>query len=169
MKKEPQVIRETRYISEAYRDIESTDPRDAEVIEWLDNNPVVYEIVTKNKSKAFGIKSCAYIGWAQKNNSTDAILERIRHFKSRIEPNDNIFDWSAKFTLAHYKDKGFKGGFFQQHDKEYPRGCMSLDYTPETLEEVVKNFVGWLGSMYETHRITIDNKDIPPEVWKKFL
>jgi hypothetical protein len=166
MRIEKEIIKRTKYTSDTHPEITSTNDRDAEVIRYLDNNPVVYEIVTKTRSKVFGKNSCDYIGWAQGNNSIPAILERIRHFKSRIDNNNGIFDWRARFTLEHYRDKGFTGGLFQQWDAKYPRDCMTLDYTPETLEEVVKMFVAWMSSFYDTQRITIDGKEIKRELWE---
>jgi hypothetical protein len=165
MRIEKEIIKRSKYTSETHPQITSTNDRDAEVIRFLDENPVVYEIVTKNKSKAFGMKSCDYIGWAQRNNSIPAILEKIRHFKSRIDSSQGIFDWRARFTLEHYRDKGFTGGFFKQWDAKYPRDCMSIDYTPETLEEVVKMFAAWISPFYDTQRITVDDKEIRRELW----
>jgi hypothetical protein len=137
--------------SEVRPGIETTYPDMAPVIEWADKNPHVYDIVTKKRSKAFGLGSCAYIGWAQKSPSPDAVLERLRHLHELIFDHsppyyapDNIFSWRAQFTLAHYRDKGFTGGFFQQHDGQYPRSCLTLDFTPETFEEVLDRFCSWV-------------------------
>lgn len=75
-----------------------------------------------------------------------------------------IWNWKARFTLEHYKDEGFTGGFFQAHDR-FARGCMSLDYTPETLPEVVKRFYDWSGNS-DTRKITVDGEEIPEELWR---
>lgn len=156
--------------SSKHPEIYSQDEHDIKAIEFIDANPTVYEIVTGDKSKAFGADSSVYIGWAQKNNSVGAILERVRTFMRILsgefigEREGTIWNWRARFTLDHYSDKGFKGGFFQCHDR-YPRGCMSLDYTPEALPEVVKRFYDWAGNS-ETQKITIDGKEIPAELWR---
>ena len=60
--------------------------------------------------------------------------------------------------LEHFRERGFTGGFFQQHDARYPRHCLSLDYTPETLEEVIDHFAQWCGSDYRTARVTVDGE-----------
>ena len=159
------------YQSSAHPEIQSMDSRDAEAIEFIDKNPIVVDIVTGDKSAAFGADSSVYIGWAQKNNSVKAILEKVRTF-TRIVSGEfigaykgSIWNWRAHFTLDHYNDKGFKGGFFQAHDR-FPRGCMSLDYTPDTLPEVVEWFYGWAGNI-DTQKITIDGREIPEKLWKR--
>ena len=154
------------YTSELYP-IESCEPRDKEIIEWLDKNPVAFEIVTKNKSKAFGKKSCVYIGWAQNNNSVRAVIEKLRTLKyvseakaARFSSPGDIFQYRAQFTLKHYKDKGFTGGFFQQLDKRYQRDCLSLDYTPALLDEVIAKFEEWMDDYHITTQITIDGETV---------
>jgi len=146
------------------REVETTNPELAKVIEWADRNPVVWKIVTGTRSKAFGRKSSFYIGWAQNSKSPDAILERARAFREEIFTTDyrarQIWGWRACYTFEHYRDKDFKGGFFQQWDEKYPRGCLTLDYTPETLEEVLDQFEKWIGSSYNSVRITIDGKTV---------
>jgi len=158
------------YQSSEYPDIYSQDEHDIKVIEFIDTHPVIVDIVKNDISKAFGAGSSVYIGWAQENNSMSAILEKVRTFMRVVsgefigEREGTIWNWRAHFTLDHYNDKGFKGGFFQCHDR-YPRGCMSLDYTPETLPEVVKWFYSWAGNT-DTQKITIDGKEIPTELWR---
>lgn len=132
-------------------------------IKWADDNPSVWKIVRGTRSKAFGRNSCVYIGWAQNTNAPEAVLFRVDHFHSLFfgAPEARargIFLWRAAFTLEHYEDPGFKGGFFQQWDKDYPRGCLSLDYTPETLPEVLEHFKASVGG--ETVRITIDGETV---------
>ena len=154
------------FISEVKPEIYTTCPDFEQVIQWADENPVVWDIVSKTRSKAFGRGSCVYIGWAQNNKTPDAILERVRHFKEIVNgkspyyTDDSIFLWRARFSLEHYKDKGFRGGFFQQHDAQYPRNCLTLDYTPETLEMVIDKFYEWIDHTYDTRRITIDGKTV---------
>ncbi len=164
MKIHQQIHLQKVFISEKRPDV-CTACQDFEpVIQWADDNPVVWHIVTGRRSKAFGRGSCVYIGWAQKSMAPDAILERLRHFKELIDGKspyhnaDSIFRWRAQFTLAHYRKIGFRGGFFQQHDAQYPRGCLTLDYTPETLELVLDKFCAWMGRSYATQSITVDGK-----------
>ena len=164
-------IEQITYQSSAYPEIQSTSTRDAEAIEFIDKNPIVIDIITGDKSKAFGAESSVYIGWAQGNNSVSAILTKV-HTIMRVVSGEfigsykgTIWNWRANFTIDHYNDKGFKGGFFQAHDR-FPRGCMSLDYTPDTLPEVVEWFYGWSGNK-DTQKITIDGKEIPEKLWKR--
>jgi len=147
--------------SEAYPHI-VVDEQDKNLIEWLDANPIALEIVNDTKSKAFGRKSCVYIGWAQNNMSLKAQIQRLKRFKFELDggwQKESIFHWRAQFTLTHYKDKGFTGGLFQQWD-EYPRDCLYLDYTPETLEQVIDRFEEWMSKVYNTKRISIDGKTV---------
>ena len=160
----------TEYRSTAYPQIRSSNSRDVEAIEFIDANPDVIEIVTGNKSSAFGAGSCVFIGWALHNNSREAILEKVKTILRNISGEfagayvGTIWNWRAHFTLEHYTDEGFTGGFFQAHDR-FARGCMSLDYTPETLPEVVKRFYDWSGNS-NTQKITIDGEEIPAELWR---
>lgn len=161
--KEPTTI--VSFQSEAYPEIFSYDVRDRETIEWLDRNPVAFEIVTKTRSKAFGRKSCVYIGWAQNNNSIPAVIEKLKTLKgewegTRFSLPGTIFQYRAQFTLKHYKDKGFTGGLFQQWGD-----CLTLDYTPELFEEVLVEFKKWISSSYSTKKITVTiNKKIIKEI-----
>jgi len=156
------IMKTTIFQSEIMSVVETTDSELAKAIEWADANPVVWKIVTGTRSKAFGRNSCEYIGWAQGNKSPEAILERVRHFRTCLVGVNSvrIWGWRARFTLEHYRDKGFKGGFFQQWDENYPRACMMLDYTPETFEEVTDQFENWMDKNYRTAGITLDGKTV---------
>jgi len=138
----------------------------APTIAWTDDHPVVWRIVTGRKSKAFGLGSCVYIGWAQRSMEPDAILERARHMHELIECRqpyytlDSIFVWRAGFAIQHYQNKGFTGGFFQQHDANYPRSCLTLDYTPESFHEVLDRFCAWMDPCYETRRVTVNGQTV---------
>ena len=141
--------------------VEDTTTGKTITFDWADKNPHVYKIVTGTKSKAFGKGSCVYTGWAQNNDSAGAILNRLNTFKQELEnTNNSIFQYRADFTFKHYLDKGFKGGFFQQWDEKYSRSCLTLDYTPELLEQVIDKFEQWADDCFNTVKITIDNKTV---------
>ena len=171
METNTKTIEITEYRSSAYPAYHSSDKADAAAIEFIDNNPVVMEIVTGDKSKAFGAGSCVYIGWAQHNNSVAAVLTKVKTLMRILsgvnagEREGTIWNWRAHFTLDHYSDEGFTSGFFQQHDR-FPRGCLSLDYTSAALPEVVKRFSDWCDNAFNTQKITIDGEEIPAELWK---
>jgi hypothetical protein len=154
------------YQSECLPDAHTINPMFARTIAWADDHPIVWRIVTGRKSKAFGLGSCVYIGWAQRSMQSDALLERARHFhelvsgKSPYHASDSIFVWRAKFTLEHYQDKKFTGGFFQQHDAKYPRSCLTLDYTPPTMQEVLDSFCAWMDRAYDTDHVTINKMTV---------
>lgn len=164
MKIEKEMVAVTTYQSEKYAEIRSDAFADAEIIEWLDENPVAFNIVTGTRSEAFGRNSCVYIGWAQRNNSVEAIIEKLKTLRAEMQGRGcfrkgpptmagTIFHWRAQFTFEHYKDKGFNGGFFQQWKRDYSSDCLTLDYTPEKLEEVVERFIGWCSS--DGERVTV--------------
>jgi len=141
--------------SEVLPEVMTEDRELSRTIAWADANPVVWKIVTGWRSKAFGRKSCEYIGWAHRSGAPEAILERARHFHSCVDPDlvngldyrsRGIWGWRARFTFQHYRAKGFAGGFFQRYDGRYDRDCMTLDYTPEALPRVVRSFIEWAGS-----------------------
>lgn len=156
----------TFHQSEVMPVVRTVNPSFARIIAWADEHPVVWRIVTSRRSKAFGLGSCEYIGWAQKSMAPDAILERVKHLHTLAEGNSlyggpaSIFAWRARFTIEHFQDKGFTGGFFQQHDAKYPRSCLTLDYTPETLHEVLERFCTWMDRYYDTRRVTINGKTV---------
>jgi len=148
--------------SDVRPEVRTTNPAFADILMWADGHPCAWDVVCKTKSKAFGLGSCDYIGWAQRGMTSEAILERVQHLYGLASGRDafqgpsSIFAWRARFTLEHYRDKGFAGGFFQQHDGNYPRLCMTMDYTPETLEDVVSRFIEWCGRDYKTEYITLN-------------
>jgi hypothetical protein len=162
MKTLTETIMNVVYQSEILPRIRTSNFSFARIIAWADEHPVVWRIVTGRKSKAFGIDSCEYIGWAQRSMERDAIIERARHLyeivfrKIPCYTPDSIFVWRANFTIEHYQDKGFTGGFFQQHDARYPRSCLTLDYTLATLEEVLGRFCAWMDPSNETDRVSIN-------------
>lgn len=167
MKEKTYTVQGRRFSSEAMPAISTEDPELGHVIAWADGHPVAWEIVSETKSAAFGRNSCDYIGWAQRNPAPEAVLERLRHFYSELQAQDyrgdHIWKWRAEFTFKHYKDPGFKGGFFQQSDGTYDRGCLTLDYTPETLGEVMQRFLDWTGKgpcSYKTAYVKIDGKRV---------
>ena len=154
------------YRSEVLPAVHTTLPALALTVAWADDHPVVWSVVTGRKSKAFGLGSCVYIGWAQRRTEPDAILERARHVHELVECRqpyyspDSIFVWRAKFTIERFEDKGFTGGFFQQHDSRYPRSCLTLDYTPETFREVLDRFCAWMDPCYESRRVTVNGQTV---------
>lgn len=152
------------FTSSVHDFIRTSDSSLAKVIEWADAHPVVWRIVRETRSKAFGKNSSFYYGYLQKSDLCCAILGRAEAFKKELELPDGAFHgWKARFTMKHYEDKGFRGGFFQQHDGTYYRGCSCCDYTPATREEVITRFLFWCDSSacrYETDDIHIDKKSV---------
>jgi hypothetical protein len=136
------VVKREEYVSDVRPDIVGSTSFDADTILWADANPIAYKIVTGHRSMPFGKASSTYIGWAQGSDSNSAVLHRLRTLKLAIDET-TIFGWRARFTMDHYDDKGFRGALFQQFDGKYDRGCMLLDYTTGTVDEVVKRFLEW--------------------------
>ena len=166
MKTVTETITNIIYQSDFMQDVRTINPMFARTIAWADDHPIVWRIVTGRKSKAFGLGSCEYIGWAQRSTESNAVLERLRHMHELWEGKcpyhhpDSIFVWRAKFTIDHFQDKGFTGGFFQQHDSKYPRSCLTLDYTPDTLQEVLDHFCAWMDRAYNTDHVTINKMTV---------
>ncbi len=166
MKTNEQTTAHRIYTSEEVPYIQTEDERLAKVIAWADSHPYVWQCVCGRRSKAFGRGSCAYIGWAQNSREPQAMLERARHLYELVHGEypyagpDSIFVWRAKFTLEHFGDKEFTGGFFQQHDAKYPRSCLTLDYTASTLPTVLDKFEAWMDRYHDTTRITVDGETV---------
>ncbi|NUM55778.1 MAG: hypothetical protein HUU46_19225 [Candidatus Hydrogenedentes bacterium] len=154
------------YTSDDLPCIQTEDERLAKVIAWADGHPYVWQCVCGRRSKAFGKNSSVYIGWAQRSDAPSAILERARHLYELVHgeypyaSENSIFVWRAKFTLEHFGDKEFTGGFFQQHDEKYPRSCLVLDYTASTLPDVLDRFEQWMDKYHDTTRITVDGETV---------
>ena len=55
MKTVEETITKTIYQSEVLNNVRTTDPSFAHAIEWADEHPVIWRIVTGSKSKAFGL------------------------------------------------------------------------------------------------------------------
>jgi hypothetical protein len=148
--------------SDIRQEVNTTDPALADVIAWADAHPCAWDVVCQTKSKAFGRGSCDYIGWAQRSMAPAAMLERVRHLHGLATGRDafqgpaSIFAWRARFTLEHYRESGFTGGLFRQHDGKYQRLCMTMDHTPETLTEVVSRFIEWCGRDYKTEYVSLN-------------
>jgi hypothetical protein len=161
MKSTEIIIRKTIYSSEVRPDVTTEDPEMVKVVEWADANPTAWSIVAGTKSVPFGRKSSVYVG-CKRDILPLSVLDRVATFKKEIEDYEERVErlrtWRARFTLEHYEDNGFKGGLFQQFDGKYLRGCAALDYTPETVDEVIDRFIEWCGSTYQTHDVWIDRK-----------
>lgn len=179
MKREKKTLEYEKLTSDFMPEVTTSTPGYAEAIEWADANPVAWRIVTQTKSKAFGRGSSFYLGCVQDGKDPETVLERVaalkfeldrpRHYDAKvgIAPVDDFHLWKVKFTLAHYEDRGFKGGFFQQIDVAgYSRGCSHLDYTDETLPEVLRRFQEWCdqGYKFETQHVQIDKRVVPASV-----
>jgi len=161
------------YQSEHFPEVYSEQECEAEIIAFIDAHPSVYRMVTESKSEVWKWDSSEYYGY-QRSQTVQAALSRVGHFKNVYEKSgspENIWRWRAHFSYTHYSDKGFTGGFFQQHDEKYPRGGLSFDYTPETFRAVLARFVEWCetGSLrFPTHRVTVKRRKaiIFDEQWK---
>jgi hypothetical protein len=173
--KTSEIIRKsTLYTSSVVPSISSEQDYDGETIAWADTYPVVWKIVMGTKSKAFGKGSSDYMGCGR-DDSSSSVIYRAAHFRSILRAHTDppravddsarargdFWTWRANFTLTHYADKGFRGGFFQQFDGTYDRGCVYLDYTPATLDEVIERFLAWCNSgpcRYDTVAVKLDKK-----------
>jgi hypothetical protein len=55
-----------------------------------------------------------------------------------------IFQWRAQFTLDHFGERGFAGGTFcTPTDGGVHGSVLTLDYTPELLDDVALRFAAW--------------------------
>jgi len=161
MKTETIVRRSVRYTSDVMPEVYAESPKLGSLIEWADSVPKVWAIVTRKgrgRSVAWGPKSSQYMGWAQGSKSPDAILERVRQFKHSLE-GGGFFGNSARFTLDWFGSPGFTGGFFQEFDERYSRGCVFLDYLPQMKERIIERFLDWCSAGYDYHtqRVEIDS------------
>jgi hypothetical protein len=151
------------YSSDLHPEVTSTSDVDGPVIEWADANPVAWKIVTTHRSAPFGKKSSTYMGWAQGKDTPAAVIHRLTILREVLTGDkDDFWRWRARFTMEHYHDKSFKGGFFKQFDEKYSRGCCDLDYTTSTREQVIDRFLAWcdVGCKFPTREVRIDDKTV---------
>ncbi len=154
MKELVEIVESRRWVSEVRPEIGTTDASLAETIAWGDAHPRAWEIVLGTRSQAHGRASSDYMG-CERGVEPWQVLARLDAFRSRVEgehPN-TFMTWRARFVLEHYGRRGYAGGLFQEHcvwtdGREYPRHCMVLDYTPDTLGTVIDRFVEWCESSY---------------------
>jgi hypothetical protein len=160
MKAHEVVTRTTVYSSEVAADVSTTNEALRDVIVWADAHPVVWKIVMGTKSGPFGRNGYTYLGYARGTSPESALL-RAEALKRALEEAPSFFRWRVEFTLAHYGEKGFRSGYFRQHDTaNISRGCCVLYYTPETVDDVIDRFLGWCEESYKfsTKHVTIDDK-----------
>lgn len=160
MKTHEHVVKSIVYSSDVVPEIVGAGEYDAEVIAWADAKPVVWKIVMGTRSKPWGKNASTYMGF-ERGDSPRGALARAGHMRCALQ-EPGIWGWRARFTIEHYTDKGFKGGFFQQFDGTYDRGSMYLDYTPKTLDTVINHFIEWcdVGYKFPTAAIKLDKKII---------
>jgi hypothetical protein len=158
MKRSSTTVERVVFRSDLRPEISTSSEELAKAIAWADANPAAWAVVLQTRSAAFGKNSSTYIGCARGDGVGPAV-DRVAHFAFECQRDDEDFwRWRARFTLAHYHDKGFKGGFFRQWDGQYSRGCCYLDYTPATLEEVIDRFVLWCGDRFLTREVRVDDE-----------
>jgi hypothetical protein len=131
----------TVYISEVMPQVRTGRPREGAVLNAADRQPVLYRIVTSRRSRAWGIR-----GHYAERGVTDAaaVLGRLSTLLDATGRTD-ILGESARFTTEHYDAAGFTGGEFTLHGK-HPLCTLVLDYTPQTVNEVIESFLRWAGA-----------------------
>lgn len=167
MKRLSKMVEHVSWQSDVLPEIVTADESRVDTLEWADAHPVVYKIVMGHRSKPFGKNSCDYLACGRGDSPND-VLYRCAVLRQAAEGVDDVLHrhddfhtWRARFTLEHYTNKGFRGGFFQQHDGMYFRGCANLDYTPKTLPEVIDRFVAWCENgpvRHSTREVHVDKK-----------
>jgi hypothetical protein len=121
---------------------------DLPVLRWADAHPVVYDVVEPgSRSRAYGFGACSHIGWAQRGQDPAATFERVRTVYDDLHDpikGRGIFQWRAQFTLAHFGERGFAGGTFCTLTARGAHGdVLTMDYTPELLDDVALRFAAW--------------------------
>lgn len=151
-----------------------------------------YALVKDKKSAIFGHDGSDYLAYMRKRKDVEGVLERVMWLRQQLEvaslpqqvtlgsfgtklehaigPEDGRSFWRdrARFSLENFKKKGFRTGTFQQFaiwtdGKEYARAILDYDLTPETKDEILERFCGWMNASYaypNTSRVTLDGKDV---------
>jgi hypothetical protein len=138
-------------------DLSTEDEALAVAIDWADQHPVAYRIVTGTRSAVFRRGSAEYPGYYRDGDRANCVLRRLQHLMDRTGET-GIFGWRARFTLEHYADPGFRGALFQLWDGQYARSAIVLDYTPALLETVLDQFTQWCDPFYEKVEVRIGKR-----------
>lgn len=105
---------------------------DTAILRWADAHPVVWHIVTQRKSQVYGLGSSEPLGWAQREESPEAMLERIyTMYQVALAPHcyPDLWRWRLDFILTHYTQPGFTGATFRTTDDEQTaRGILTMVY-----------------------------------------
>jgi hypothetical protein len=182
MKKTERLVTATVYTSEVHPSLTTEDAELGGILAWADAHPAVYKVVIGKRSAPFGEDSSTYFGY-QRGKEPLAVLQRLQVFRRYLEGDivvrdgtpaswteayqhclaDSFWTWRARFTLEYIEDKNLQGGLFRQFDGTYDRGCVQLDYTPKTRDEVVDHFLAWCNdgpNKFPTQSVRIDNKTV---------
>jgi hypothetical protein len=133
--------------SRVMRFIAAWTPEGARAVRWADRNPVAWEIVTTDTSKALGLGAPEYDGRERLSTDSEAVLARVVRLHGLVlearQRRNSLYAWRATFAMEHFHDPGFTGGLFAQCAGRKERFHLLLDYTPQTLVEVITRFAAW--------------------------
>lgn len=124
------------YASDICKRVRTQNPRMQQIIGPCDRMPVLWQIVTQPRSAAWGILSLHYNSHTR---TSDSILHRASILLDSFDRSD-ILGYSARFTVHYYAKPELRGGLFALCDERHTVASITLDYTPETLDEVVEQF-----------------------------
>ncbi len=133
--------------SRVMRLVAAWTPENARAVRWADRNPVAWEIVTTDTSRAMGLGAPEYDERVWHGTDSEAVLARVVRLhelvlEARKRPS-SLYAWRAVFAMEHFHDPGFTGGLFAQHVGSKEHFHLLLDYTPATLAEVIGRFAAW--------------------------
>ncbi len=148
--------------SRVVRFIAAWTPENARAVRWADRNPVAWEIVTTERSRAMGLGASEYDEGVRRSTDSEAVLARVVRLhelvlETRKRPN-SLYAWRAAFAMEHFHDSGFTGGLFVQHVGRKEHFHLLLDFTPETRAEVVARFSAWTYHGSPVTHVTLDGE-----------
>ena len=81
------------------------------------------------------------------STDSEAVLARVVRLhelvlEARNRPN-SLYAWRAAFAMEYFHDPGFTGGLFAQCVGSKEHFHLLMDYTSQTLVEVITRFAGW--------------------------
>lgn len=132
-------------------------------LEWADAYPVAFHIVTEKRSVVFGRDCSEYAGLHRDGTDPDSVLRRIDHLRQETL-KEGIFGWRARFTMDHYllgrssAERRIRGDLFRLWDGEYHRSALFLDYTGDTIEAVIDQFVAWCDPSYKKVEVHVGDR-----------
>ena len=149
------------YKSAELPNIQVTEAANIAAVKWADADTRVWHILLSRRSVTFGLAGSTYPSWARNNESTNALLERLRIFHAHIRKysmfeRPSLNAWMANYVLDNFYDRNFTHGTFMWVDMNGNMKSICLDYAPYNYHEVSSRFLNSIRCDTKCGTLTLD-------------